>query len=155
MTGIGGVFPNFEDHQLDKKKISEFFSSIVNLEKLKLWAFWTSKSAKPSRCYELAKWGGHKWSKKKWLFSAFHVSKRAWNGPKNCWNIRFGRKISSGIHWTGFQSSISCHFGRNGQFMLISILIFMTRTRLDLTSVGIGNGIWKWMIKHFLYILHL
>lgn len=25
MTGIGGVFPNFEDHQLDKKKISEFF----------------------------------------------------------------------------------------------------------------------------------
>ena len=25
MTGIGGVFPNFEDHLLDKKKISELF----------------------------------------------------------------------------------------------------------------------------------
>ena len=25
MAGIGGVFPNFEDHLLDKKKISEFF----------------------------------------------------------------------------------------------------------------------------------
>ena len=25
MAGVGGVFPNFEDHLLDKKKISEFF----------------------------------------------------------------------------------------------------------------------------------
>ena len=25
MTGIGGVFPNYEDHLLDKKKISECF----------------------------------------------------------------------------------------------------------------------------------
>ena len=28
MAGIGGVFPNFEDHLLDKKKISEFFKGI-------------------------------------------------------------------------------------------------------------------------------
>ena len=26
MTGVGGIFPNFEDHLLDKKKISECFS---------------------------------------------------------------------------------------------------------------------------------
>ena len=26
MTGVGGIFPNYEDHLLDKKKISECFS---------------------------------------------------------------------------------------------------------------------------------
>ena len=25
MAGVGGVFPNYEDHLLDKKKIAEFF----------------------------------------------------------------------------------------------------------------------------------
>ena len=26
MSGVGGVFPNYEDHLLDKKKISEYFT---------------------------------------------------------------------------------------------------------------------------------
>ena len=26
MSGIGGVYPSYEDHQLDKKKIGELFS---------------------------------------------------------------------------------------------------------------------------------
>ena len=26
MSGTGGIFPNYEDHQLDKKKISEHFA---------------------------------------------------------------------------------------------------------------------------------
>ena len=30
MAGIGGVFPNFEDHLLDKKKISEFFKGNIH-----------------------------------------------------------------------------------------------------------------------------
>ena len=30
MAGIGGLFPNFEDHLLDKKKISEFFKGNIH-----------------------------------------------------------------------------------------------------------------------------
>ena len=34
MAGIGGVFPNFEDHLLDKKKISEFYIKSPTKEKM-------------------------------------------------------------------------------------------------------------------------
>ena len=30
MTGVGGVFPNFEDHLLDKKKIAEYFKGNIH-----------------------------------------------------------------------------------------------------------------------------
>ena len=30
MSGVGGVFPNFEDHLLDKKKISEYFKGNIH-----------------------------------------------------------------------------------------------------------------------------
>ena len=80
-----------------------------------------SKSAKPFRCYELAKWGGHKWSKKKWPFLALLVSKRAWSGPKYCQRRGFWCKKSWGIHWSWFQSVKSSHFARNWWFMQITL----------------------------------
>ena len=83
--------------------------------------FWTSKSAKPFGCYELAKWGGHKWSKKKWPFLPLLVSKRAWNGQKTCQRRGFRCKKSWGIHWSWFQSTKSSHFARNWWFMQITL----------------------------------
>ena len=83
--------------------------------------FWTSKSAKPFRCYELAKSGGHKWSKKKGPFLAPLVSKTAWSGPENCQRRGFRCKNSWGIHWSWFQSSKSSHFARNWWFMQINL----------------------------------
>ena len=36
MSGVGGVFPNYEDHLLDKKKISEYFTGNFH-EVLEQW----------------------------------------------------------------------------------------------------------------------
>ena len=83
--------------------------------------FWTSKLAKPFRCYELAKSGGHKWSKKKGPFLAPLVSKRAWSGPESGQRRGFRCKNSWGIHWSWFYSSKSSHFARNWWFMQITL----------------------------------
>ena len=84
------------------RKSTNFFSP---LQKLKLSVLWTSKSAKPFRCYELAKWGGHKWIKKKWLFSAllgapveWCIAKSIcclWSKTKRQWSVVSSQKVNS------------------------------------------------------------
>ena len=46
---------------------------------------------------------------------------RAWNGQKNCQLKGFWCKKLWGIHWSQFQSSISCRFGRNWQFIQLTL----------------------------------
>ena len=48
--------------------IHRFFIPVVKLQKLRLWAFWSSKSVYSFGSYGLAKSGCHNWKKKKVAF---------------------------------------------------------------------------------------
>ena len=55
-------------HVFSSQRTHKFCLPIVNLPKLRLRVFWTSKSVYSFRSYGLAQWGCHDWMKKKRCF---------------------------------------------------------------------------------------
>ena len=106
MTGVGGVFPNFEDHLLDKKKIAEYFKGnippsaiekICDLEKAHETALKGFKIMAPSVLFRLKKTddpllfvpigNGYYYLIHKWR-NDLSPARKIWAWPfKNIWNL--------------------------------------------------------------------
>ena len=86
-------------HVFSSQKTHKFCLPIVNLQKLRLRVFWTSKSVYSFRTYGLAQWGCHDWMKKKDVFFWTIVFKKrlnclegqkkiVWKGVFDAWDCQ-------------------------------------------------------------------